>query len=143
MKRYVVGFAFDERETQVALILKARPDWQKGRLNGIGGHIEEDESPLEAMEREWMEETSDHDSPPWASFALLEGDGFEVYFFRGNTETHDLECSSEGESIVQIPVNEIPTNAVSNLHWLIPMARAASQHDWPYKITERSKDIPQ
>jgi hypothetical protein len=36
---YVVGFAFDT-DGRVALIRKNRPEWQAGRLNGIGGHVE-------------------------------------------------------------------------------------------------------
>lgn len=41
----------------VLLIQKARPDWQAGFLNGIGGRIEPGETPQEAMGREAREET--------------------------------------------------------------------------------------
>lgn len=53
---YVVGFAFDDLG-RVALIRKLRPSWQAGKLNGIGGHIEPKEWPVEAMAREFEEET--------------------------------------------------------------------------------------
>jgi 8-oxo-dGTP pyrophosphatase MutT (NUDIX family) len=54
---YVLGFAFTV-DGSVALIRKAKPEWQAGKLNGIGGKIEEfDPSPVHAMTREFMEET--------------------------------------------------------------------------------------
>lgn len=40
MKEYVLGFAFNRERTKIVLILKNRPDWQKGKYNGIGGKIE-------------------------------------------------------------------------------------------------------
>ena len=54
MKKYVVGFLF--QGDKVALIQKNRPAWQKGKLNGIGGHIEENETPLSTVDREFFEE---------------------------------------------------------------------------------------
>jgi len=48
----------DPAERVVALIRKRRPDWQAGRWNGIGGHREGFELPLDAMVREFEEETS-------------------------------------------------------------------------------------
>lgn len=57
MKDYVLGFAFDRRGA-VALICKARPDWQRGKWNGIGGHVEPGERPKKAMVREFKEETT-------------------------------------------------------------------------------------
>lgn len=54
---YVLGFMFNEDESKVLLVHKNRPTWQAGKLNGIGGKIEAGETPLQAMEREFMEET--------------------------------------------------------------------------------------
>ena len=51
MKEYVVGFMFSEE------ILKNKPDWQAGRLNGVGGKVEPNEYPDQAMVREFEEET--------------------------------------------------------------------------------------
>jgi 8-oxo-dGTP diphosphatase len=56
MISYVVGFMFSEYCNEIALIKKKRPEWQKGRLNGIGGHIEKNEVPHDAMYREFEEE---------------------------------------------------------------------------------------
>ncbi len=43
MKRYVAGLMFSKDEKYVALVIKNKPDWQKGLLNGIGGKIEEED----------------------------------------------------------------------------------------------------
>ena len=55
--RYVAGFAFNMDGDRVLLVLKKKPAWQNGRLNAIGGKIEANESPLQAMVREFREET--------------------------------------------------------------------------------------
>lgn len=54
---YVLGFLFNPYTTRVTMIRKTRPEWQKGKLNGIGGKIKHDESPMDAMVREFEEET--------------------------------------------------------------------------------------
>lgn len=35
--RYVVGFCFNSDLSQIILIEKNKPEWQKGYLNGVGG----------------------------------------------------------------------------------------------------------
>jgi 8-oxo-dGTP pyrophosphatase MutT (NUDIX family) len=57
VRRYVLGFVFDYGFHHVLLICKTSPEWQAGRLNGLGGKIEPGESPLQAMDRELREET--------------------------------------------------------------------------------------
>lgn len=52
---YCVGFAF--YGTDVILIRKAKPAFQKGLLNGVGGKIELGENAFIAMVREFYEET--------------------------------------------------------------------------------------
>lgn len=52
---YCVGFAFFGSD--VILIRKARPAFQKGLLNGVGGKLELGENFLQAMVREFYEET--------------------------------------------------------------------------------------
>lgn len=55
--RYVLGFTFSPTFSHVLLLWKNRPAWQAGKLNGIGGKIEEGETAEEAMAREFTEET--------------------------------------------------------------------------------------
>ncbi len=54
---YVAGFLFEPYMERVVLIQKEKPTWQKGRLNGVGGKMELGETPLQAMQREFREET--------------------------------------------------------------------------------------
>lgn len=68
---YVCGFMCSYDLTKFLLIRKTHPEWQKGKLNGIGGKIEKKEqltsggatdtwlmeTPFEAMIREFHEET--------------------------------------------------------------------------------------
>lgn len=37
MQHYVVGFQFARRGNLVTLIRKNHPEWQAGKLNGVGG----------------------------------------------------------------------------------------------------------
>ena len=56
-KRYVLGFVMDEKKERIVLVHKNRPNFQVGKLNGLGGKIEEGETPVEAMKREILEES--------------------------------------------------------------------------------------
>jgi 8-oxo-dGTP diphosphatase len=69
-ERYCCGFVTDECRIRVLLIQKNRPDWQAGKLNGIGGHVEEGETDREAMSREFQEEAGVCvDKDRWEHFA--------------------------------------------------------------------------
>lgn len=56
-KRYTIGALFTPELDLVLLIEKTKPDWQKGRLNLPGGHIEQGETCLQCVRREFQEET--------------------------------------------------------------------------------------
>lgn len=127
MKEYVAGFLFDEDRRHVLLILKNRPDWQKGRWNGIGGRIEDGETPLGAMRREFTEETGLIVND-WNKFAVLtDARGWAISFFwaigdvwAAQQVTDEVPrafdlCSDDLRGINLI-------NIIPNLRWLIPMA---------------------
>ncbi len=146
--KYVVGFAFDKTETSLLLILKAKPDWQKGRWNGIGGSIEDGETPLQAMNREWNEEVRHVDlpsgTPPhvnWTPFVVLQSATRNsiVYYFRGNTEISTLNSSSEDEPIRSFSLKQLPKNLIFDCKWLIAMAAVEQHNDWVYHIEEGYK----
>jgi 8-oxo-dGTP diphosphatase len=83
MQPYVLGFAFDHSGTRVLLIQKKRPAFQAGRWNGVGGKIEPGEAPVEAMVREFAEETGlIWPSGQWQAAGTY-GDGvhFEIHLF--------------------------------------------------------------
>lgn len=123
---YVAGFLFNDNGNRVVLIEKERPEWQRGKFNGIGGHIEEGETPEQAMRREFKEETG-VDLEGWKRYVTLKGQSdveWEVHFFAAfNTRAFlGVEHVSD-ERPYYFALDEINTEPViPNLRWLIPMA---------------------
>lgn len=69
-----LGFIFDEELENVLLIEKNKPDWQKGKLNGVGGHCEPNESYITSMIRECFEETGIETSKnKWEHLCMMDG----------------------------------------------------------------------
>jgi 8-oxo-dGTP diphosphatase len=121
---YCVGFMFSE-DGRILLVQKNRPQWQAGLLNGIGGKVEKGEVPMQAMVREFEEETGIREEG-WEYFAQLRGDDFVVVFYRVmvTNEVLDSARTMTDEHIVSMDIQAvIPFGAVPNLAWLIPMAR--------------------
>ena len=103
---------------------KNRPDWQKGKLNGIGGHIDEGESNIECIVREAEEETGLTTSPSdWKHAATLGGPDWNMDVFslvcRGN-EADVKTCTDEKVSWYDIEC--LPSNVITNVRWLVPLA---------------------
>ena len=130
--QYVVGFMFNQAKTQVALIRKARPAWQAGLLNGIGGHIEPGETPRQAMVREFREETGretvESDWEPVCIMYRDEPDGFQCDVFRALTTFGDLAGANLRTqtderialcSVECLAARELGT--LSNVPWLVSM----------------------
>ena len=121
MIRYVVGFMFDPKKYGVLLIQKQKPDWQRGKLNGIGGKIEPGEKPLDAMAREFKEEVGIEHSD-WKYVITMSGDGWSVDVFSAiSNDVHNFK-QKEKEVPLYIGIHELDDfNLISNLYWLIPM----------------------
>lgn len=85
MKKYVLGFIFNEDEQgliDVLLIRKLRPDQQADKLNGIGGKVEDNELPLHAMCRECKEETRlEFEPQDWVSYGKIRGTDFVIHLY--------------------------------------------------------------
>lgn len=122
---YVCGFLFDNFLDRVLLVLKEKPRWQAGLINGIGGKVECGELPLEAMHREFKEECG-LAVPDWFEFARYTGDWGAVHFFtaRVDNAVFDTWQQCETERIVPLKVDDLLTSPhIPNLRWLVPMAR--------------------
>lgn len=129
MKEYVVGFLFSKYE-HVILIKKQKPEWQKGKWNGVGGKIEAGESPLAAMIREFKEET-DIDFTDWQYSGFMEGvnnktGDWKVHLFRGrNDDNRPPLCKvvSEGEEQAGwVGIEDIDKlQTITNLKYLVPL----------------------
>ncbi len=115
---YVVGFL--REDDMILLIEKQRPDWQAGKLNGIGGKIETLETPFVAMVREFEEETGLR-IQEWSESVIMQGPDWIVYVFYA----YGLICQAKtttDESIVIVNKNMLPSKVLPNLHWLIPLS---------------------
>lgn len=130
MRQYVLGFAFDPPYKNVVLIRKNRPAFQAGKLNGVGGKLEVDEAPVDAMVREFYEETGLRTKQSsWHMFAKFWSDqerGFEDptfevrCFYRRGSVLKVVSTTDERVGIYDVDALEPPVMA--NLRWLIPMA---------------------
>ena len=122
MKSYVLGFLFSESLQYVALIRKNRPEWQQGKLNGIGGHIELGEDPHTAMGREFGEEAA-HPVTDWTCFGRLRGEGWMVFLFHSIWhESTPMPSNSSDEGEVNPYFIPNLRTTLPNLRYLIPMA---------------------
>lgn len=128
--------AFVRHNDHVLLVKKTHPTWQSGRWNGVGGRVEAGESMLDAMEREWMEETT-LAPPDFKEFIVLEDSEVVVHFFRATITTdkvHTLPTNDKGEELEWHSLIEgeceytDPHRAIDNLCWLIPMAMSDVYH---------------
>lgn len=138
---YVAGFLFDEAHEHVVLLEKQKPLWMKGKLNGVGGKIEDGETPLQAMEREFEEETSFNSRVTggyfWHEFCELKAyNGAPdlrcvVHFYRAFAPIEALrscrQMETEPVNVYRLatlpwPQHLSPSTVMNNLPWLITMA---------------------
>ena len=120
--KYVNGFLFSPDFKRIVLIRKNRPDFQIGKINGIGGKINLGESPAEAMKREFLEEAG-LEINNWKHFLTLSNELWEVEFFFATSENYALASTQTDEGIeIHYTFNLYEIEIISNLKWIIPMA---------------------
>jgi len=131
VEEMVLGFVLNKEHTKIALIKKNRPEWQKDRYNGIGGHVEKRETFQDAMSREFEEEAGILTLPnEWECFGRMSGVDWNVWLFV--LELNDLsEIKSktdekieifEVDKILDYKKGKIKKNIIENLSWIIPMS---------------------
>ena len=94
--------------------------WQKGKLNGVGGHIELGETPHEAMEREFLEEAG-LNIDNWELGVIMEGKTWKVFFFFAYIAPPIQIIQKTDELICVERSYPLPLNVLPNLRWLIPL----------------------
>lgn len=106
--------------SEVALVTKNRPEWQKGRLNGVGGKIEGEETSVEAMRREFLEEAG-VDIAVWREFALLKEKPGDVKFLVAHGD-YTLTSVTD-EPVDWYKIDDLTTLPIMpDLKWLVPLA---------------------
>lgn len=144
MKHYVLGFAFD-KDRRLALIRKKRPDWQAGRWNGIGGHVEQDESCREAMAREFVEETGILiEAPHWRKVAIMSGrvnteDEWSCHVYTVQDKSVSDACTQTDEDVRLVSCvsfKRIAHECIENLPALIEVCNMARDHTGAYPIVK-------
>lgn len=132
--QYTVAFIFSRSpsgQLKVLLIRKNRPEWQTGKLNGIGGKVEEsDPCPTYGCDREILEETGLR--LPWIQHvATMNGKSCEIWFFAYEI-SWELFISARAltdEVLKVCDVDDLPPDVIPNLRWLIPLALNVLRHD--------------
>lgn len=125
MKRYALGFCFVPGGGCI-LIEKRKPDWQKGLVNGLGGHVEEGENSYVAMAREFEEEAGiETNRQNWRGVLQISSLNWYLDVFTTRldyTPKMPRECD---EGIVSI-YTKPPPNMERTAHWLYWLCRDPS-----------------
>lgn len=123
MKKYTIGILFTPDFQNVLLIQKNRPDWQKGRLNFPGGHIEEGETPRACIVREIKEETDLYiPADGWKYIGRIQSETYLVEVFTGVCDNMTLVQTMTDEIVSWYHIDPLPSNIISNIKWLVPFA---------------------
>lgn len=141
---YVTGFLFGDDGSDVLLIRKTRPEWQAGKLNGIGGKVEDGECPASAMSREFAEETGVC-FEDWELTIRHEGPDWVVFYYRGHsTGTIDAVLKLDTYPTDEVPEvwsvhsPEAAEHFVRNIKWAIPLSNDRHGLVFPVVIVDTS-----
>ncbi len=139
-RRAVVGIAFNESVTRVLLVEKQRPKWQAGLFNGVGGKVEEGESPVGAVSREFFEQAGlDITEAAWTHCITYRGPDFEITFYQIflPDKMFDSAKTATDEEVTPVPLSEIPkVRTIFNLQYIVPMMMDP-QLKWPIVISKK------
>lgn len=136
MKEYVLGFMFSSDLERVVLIRKNRPEWQKDKLNGVGGKIEVGETSDLAMIREFAEETGFLHGD-WTKLGVMRFPEAWVHVFCSSMVDVALVGTCTDEQVGQYSVSRVclQEDVIPNLSWLIPMAKwKLLGHQWVHEV---------
>ena len=132
----VLGFMFSPDFEEVVVIKKQRPWWQKGNFNGVGGKVEEGETPTEAMRREFREETG-VEYHNWIDYATIEFSTVNLHCFYATAYHYENVKTMTDEEVHIIRRKDTKyAYIVHNILWLMEMAKSfdISHRKIKYKI---------
>ncbi len=112
---YVVGIVTDG--SKILLLRKNNPDWQKGLYNGVGGKVNLDETPLEAIIRECQKEVGLEISN-WNQIETIPlQSGVDLTYFFAVIEEEELKKaqSLQDERVEFFDIDNLPKNILKDL----------------------------
>lgn len=125
-REYVVAYAklVGPHSSDILVVLKNKPAWQKGRFNLVGGKIEEGETPIQAAERELMEEAGLRPASSSTLMGKITGSWGNVYCVR--IPVFDREISqgpNETEIVAWVDWHELRQHPllIPNLRVILPL----------------------
>jgi len=132
LNHYVISWVRKANPTNhVLLILKDRPDWQKGRLNLPGGKVEEGETPAQAAVRELKEETGYEPVVPVRLLGTMQDGQHVIHCFKAviATDAGDpIPRDGETEPVGWYSWDEVlkDPRLLPNLRVIIPLIQTGS-----------------
>lgn len=136
--RYCLGFLFNAKRNYVLLIEKKRPEWQRCKLNGIGGKLENGESSFDAMHRECFEETG-LNFLDWQEVCIMGTSKWKCQVFAALSDKIWEVQQKEDEELYKISVKGLLSICLPNVHWLVPMCLDNEICEQKYAIRSMTK----
>ncbi len=138
MTEYSVGFMFDDRMERVLLIQKqSGPACVLNKWNGLGGHIEDGESPKDCMVREFHEECGVMTDPgEWLKFTELRVSDAVVHCFWATNS----QAISDARKTTREAINDY--SCLPEEWWRLAFNYLAPHVDWwvPFLCDQKSKN---
>lgn len=121
MQEYVLGFAFNSSKNEVVLVRKNRPKSLAGLWNGIGGKIEDKESPYEAMIREFREEAGVYlINWTWISIINAPELAYRIFVYYTIDNRISYVNQESYEEVTRLNPENLPKHELApNARWLI------------------------
>lgn len=137
---YCLGLAFTPTG-ELVVVKKNRPQWQSGLLNAPGGHVEEGETPLESMIREFEEETNIL-AQAWEQIFTVQFPSAELHVFTTNlspAQLSDLRSVTDELITVVSPTSIIDRTlpCVGNLPWMVAFAANETGNYEPFTLISK------
>ena len=145
LREVSVVIALINIDDKLHLIFEKRSDSvnQSGDISFIGGHIEENESPLSAAIRETKEEcnlSEDNINIIGESDYLMNFNSLFVHTFIceiTNIQFENIKCNDEVEKLIAVPLDEIISTHPSSYTSKITIER---DENFPYHLIENGKN---